>query len=39
MEKDFGEIKKFIQDFDDFLSEFDYEMDYLANKACFESYI
>lgn len=39
MEKDIGELKKFAQEFDDFFADFDYEMDYLANKASFESYL
>lgn len=39
MEKDLAEFRKFIEEFSDFFSDFDYEMDFLANKATFETYL
>ena len=39
MEKDLTEIKSFTQEFQDFLNEFDSDMDYLANKASFDGYL
>lgn len=33
MEKDINELKNFNLDFTEFLSDFDSEMDFLANKA------
>jgi hypothetical protein len=32
-EKDLGEIKNYATDFQEFFTDFDSEMDYLANKA------
>jgi hypothetical protein len=39
LDKDLSEFKHFIEDFSDYFSEFDYEMDFLANKATFETYL
>jgi uncharacterized protein YydD (DUF2326 family) len=39
MERDLVEIKNFSQDFSEFLSDFDSEMDYLANKASLDGQI
>lgn len=39
IEKDGNELKKFTIDFEEFLSDFDTEMDYLANKASFDGYV
>ena len=33
IERDLNEMRGFAQDFQEYLSEFDHEMDYLANKA------
>eukprot|EP00347_Sterkiella_histriomuscorum_P013856 403363103 len=39
MEKDLGELKNFNLEFEDFLSDFDFEMDYLANKASLDGQV
>lgn len=33
MERDLNELKNFSTEFEDFLADFDLEMDFLANKA------
>jgi len=36
LQKEISLIEEFQTDFDDFIADFDHEMDYLANKASFE---
>lgn len=38
-ERDLSTLKEYEQELQDFLSEFDTEMDYLANKASFDQYL
>ena len=37
LQKELTLIEEFKADFDDYLEDFDLEMDYLANKASFEA--
>jgi hypothetical protein len=39
MEKDITELKNFSLDFQEFFTDFDNEMDYLANKASLDGQI
>lgn len=39
LERDLSEIKNFSSEFQDFLNEFDSDMDYLANKASYDGYV
>jgi len=39
MERDLQELRAYYNDFQDFFSEFDSEMDYLANKASLDGQI
>ena len=37
LQKEIDELKEFKLDFDEFITEFDIEMDFMANKASFET--
>lgn len=39
MERDMNELKNFSLDFSEFLNDFDFEMDYLANKASLDGQV
>ena len=39
MERDMNELKNFSLDFSEFLNDFDFEMDFLANKASLDGQV